>query len=120
MEKIFYTVEEFCIIFDVSKKTAYQYIKDAYQGKTKSPFTILKIGHQFLIAKKELDDIVGGEGIEKRIYTASDLCDILRMNKSSVYRFLKRAEMGKEPFTVIKIKSKYCIPVKNFHKFLNI
>ena len=51
--------------------------------------------------------------VDNKIYTVSDLMDILKIGKNTAYSLIKSGK-----FPVIKIKSCYRIPVAPFHKWL--
>lgn len=58
--------------------------------------------------------------MEKKIYTVDEVGEILCMNRSKTYEFVKKVHESRNPeFRVLKIGEQYRIPVQSFEKWLN-
>lgn len=56
--------------------------------------------------------------VEKKVYGAEDIQQILGIGRSKVYTFLDEVYRKKEPFRVIRIGKCYRIPKGSFDKWL--
>ena len=59
----------------------------------------------------------GGQIMEKKVYTVTDIQTILGLSRTKAYDFIKNAYNNKKPFPVIKIDSTYRIPKDKFDKW---
>lgn len=57
--------------------------------------------------------------VEKKVYGAEELQQILGIGRSKIYAFLNEVYKNKEPFRVIKIGKSYRIPKESFDRWLN-
>ena len=59
----------------------------------------------------------GGQIMEKKVYTVTDIQTILGLSRTKAYDFIKNVYNSKKPFPVIKIDSTYRIPKDKFDKW---
>lgn len=54
------------------------------------------------------------ENVKKRVYTPSDICELLGLGRVKVYELLKAGQIPS-----MRLGNKYLIPVAAFEKWLN-
>lgn len=62
---------------------------------------------------------MGAPELEKKVYDAEDIRQILGIGRSRVYLFLDEVYRNKKPFRVIKVGKLYRVPVQSFDDWLN-
>ena len=56
--------------------------------------------------------------MEKKVYTASEIQEILGCSRNKTYALLKQAIASKDMFKVIKVGTEYRVPIKSFDRWL--
>ena len=56
---------------------------------------------------------------EKKIYTVTDIMNMLEISRGSAYRFIQETYKTQSPFTVLKIGNNYRIPKDAFDNWIN-
>ena len=56
--------------------------------------------------------------MEPKVYTVSEIQELLGIGRSAAYEYIKKVEKENKPFRVIKIGNTYRIPKESFDKWL--
>ena len=56
--------------------------------------------------------------MEKRVYTVSDITEILEVSRTKAYEYIKKAYSEGAPFKVIKVGGNFRIPKNSFDQLL--
>lgn len=56
--------------------------------------------------------------MEQRVYSISDIQEILGVSRTKAYEYIKKVYHEKKPFRVIKVGGNYRIPKSGFDKWL--
>lgn len=59
------------------------------------------------------------EKIEKLVYDANDIQQLLGISRSSVYTYLEQVYKIQEPFRVLKIGKLYKVPKESFDEWIH-
>ena len=62
---------------------------------------------------------MGTQELERKVYDAEDIQQMLGIGKSRTYLFLDEVYRNKKPFRVIKVGKLYRVPVQSFDDWLN-
>lgn len=65
-----------------------------------------------------MDNTMTTQNIERKVYLADDIAELLGIGRSKTYQFLDEAYKTQPPFRVIKVGKLVRVPKESFDKWL--
>ena len=90
------------------------YLRGSKNSQSVRPINKIEEDAFTLIFKRK-----GDKSMESKIYTVTNIKDLLNISRTKAYEYVKKVYKEGKPFKVIKVGENYRIPKTSFDKWLN-